>query len=168
MRDAILLAPPPAGVGPPLRRAIPAGVDELEELRVGDAVHVDLEGVHADTVRGELVVPAERTRGAIGAEGHHAGRNGDCRALRRLAAELVAKPSRRALPQRSVFLVMRQAVPHVEQRLLVHRLVFEGREDGLTSSHRTVLAAREIKRGPAERRDDGLVRAPAKGLHVVA
>ena len=68
MRDGVVLAPLPAGVGPPLWRAIPAGVHELEVLRVGDAVHVDLERAHVDDVRAELVVPAKGDRGAIGAE----------------------------------------------------------------------------------------------------
>ena len=63
---------------------------------------------------------------------------------------------------------MRQAVPHVEQRLLVHRLVLERREDRLTPPHGAVLAAREIEGGALERIDDGLVRAPAKSEHFLA
>ena len=50
----------------------------------------------------------------------------------------------------------------------MHRLVFERREDRLTSPHGAMLAARESNVRPAEGVDDGLVRAPAKGEHLVA
>ena len=101
------------------------------------------------TVLAELVVPAKRNRGAVGAERRLAGRDRDGRAPWRVAAALVAHAARGA-----ALLCVRQAVPHVEQRLLVHRLVLERREDRLAPPHGAVLAARQVerRRGRARRR----------------
>ncbi len=154
-------APLPARRGPYIAGPVAAGVDELEKLRVGNVVHVNLERVHVDAVLAKLVVPAEGNRRAVGAK--------RCRArwdvgglARRAAAALVAES------RRDAFLLGRQPVPHVEQRLLVHRLVLEGREDGLATPHGEVLAAGQVERRTAKRVYDGLVRAAAERQHVLA
>ncbi len=81
----------------------------------------------------------------------------------RIAAALVAHASSRGL-----FLIVRQAVPHVEQCLLVHRLVLECRENRLAATHRAMPAACQIELRPAERVDDRLVGTPAERQHLVA
>ena len=50
----------------------------------------------------------------------------------------------------------------------MHRLVLEGRENGLAAPHGEMLAAGQIERRAAERVDDGLVGAPAERQHLVA
>ena len=153
----------PAGLRPELARPIPTRVDELDELSVGDVVHVNLEGAHFDTMLRELVVPSERNRGAIRSERCDTGGNRDGRARRRLAAEFVPQPG-----SRGAFLSVRQAMPHVEQRFLVHRLVLEGGKNCLAATHRAVLTPGEIELRTAERVDDRLVGAAAERQDFIA
>ena len=60
---------------PPLRPLVAAGFDEVQELLVGDVVHVDLEGGHVDDGARELVVPAERNLTRTCAKRRAAGRD---------------------------------------------------------------------------------------------
>ena len=64
---------------------------------------------------------------------------------------LDARPIRRRPP----LLIERQPVPHVEQRLLVHRLVLEDREHRLGAMQQRIAWAIEIGRVPAHRAPAG-------------
>ncbi len=161
MRDPFVLAPLPPGVGPELAFSIPAGVHELEEIRVGDTVHVNLESAHLDAMLVELVVPTERDL-SMRTKRRDTGRDPDGGARRRLDRTFVVERGWGAL------LLVRQTMPHVEQRFLMHRLVLERGEDGLATAHRAMFAAAQIEHRLAEGLDDGLVCAPAKRQHLIA
>src|SRR5262249_47337475 len=119
MLDTVTPDPLPVLRRPPLRVAIAAGVDELEEPRVGHIVPLDRERLDPDRMRWEFVVPPEADGAAIDAERRAAAGDVDPFLTRRRAVRLRTRASRRRL------LRVRQAMPHVEQRLLVHRFVLE-------------------------------------------
>ena len=85
-----------------------------------------------------LVVPSERQRIVIDAERDAAGGNLDPLLRRHGAIDdgLIAL--------RTTLLIEGQAMPHVEQRLLVHRLVLEDRERGLGAVQQRIARAIEI------------------------
>ena len=120
---------------------------------------------HVDGERVELVVPAKgddrANRRAVRArrrtpraERGAAGGDVDAPIRRRSGAELVRQVVRLALVR------VRQPPPHVEQRFLVHRLVFERGEDRLPVGHRGMLASGEVELGPLHRRHDLVVGSP--------
>ena len=125
MLDALALHPGERARGPELRPLVAAGVDEGQELLVGDVVHVDLEGRYVDDGARELVVPAEADLTREGAERRAAGRDHHARRCRRRSGDVCASADGRSL------VVAGELMPHVEHRLLVHRLVLEDRVDGL-------------------------------------
>jgi hypothetical protein len=59
VRHAFLLQPGPVCVAPPPAIAVAAGVHELQKLRVGHIVRVDVERVHGNGVRRAFVVPGK-------------------------------------------------------------------------------------------------------------
>ena len=59
-------------------------------------------------------------------------------------------------------------MPHVEQRLLVHRLVFERRVDRFATTHRRVCTPFQVEHAALERIDDQRVGARAERQHFVA
>ena len=106
--------------------AVAAGIDELQELLVRHVVDVDLECGHVDGEPRELVVPPERDLARTCAERGATGRHHDPRRPKAsFRAGVVTQAGRRPL------LLVRQLMPHVEHRFLVHRLVLEDRVDGL-------------------------------------
>ena len=125
MRDPLGVQPAPVGRAPPARIGVAARLDELEVLLVGDIVPVDLERGDVHPVRRPFVVPRERDVGTIDAERDATRRHVDPRLRRRDAAGSRLVAGGATLP------LAGQLVPHVEQRLLVHRLVLEDGEDRL-------------------------------------
>ena len=97
----------------------PPASTNSRNCRVGHVMALDLKPLHVHAVRGLLVVPAKRHCLAVQPHGGAPGRHTHPFLRRRVPAcdGLVARRPR--------FLGQRQPVPHVQQRLLVHRLVFE-------------------------------------------
>ena len=125
MLDAVLTNPVECRRRPPLRLPVAAGVDEVHELFVGHVVDVDLEGRYVGDEAGELVVPAKgNLAGACAKRGAARGNRDPC-AWRARAARVSA------CSRRGPLLFVRQLVPHVEHRFLVHRLVLEDGEHRL-------------------------------------
>ena len=146
MLQRLAATPIPVLRRPEIAATIPAVGDELEVLGVGHVVDIDLEGWHVHPDRAELVVPAERDAAARRAQRRSATSDANGAARRRRTSELVREIDR------LVLVLLRQAVPHVEQRLLVHGLVLQGGEDRLAVLHRRpVLDERRIAQGAQDR-----------------
>ena len=165
MRDAVVLAPVPAALRPELARSIAAGVDELEEVGVGDVVDVDVEGRHLDAVLGELVVPAEAESRARSAPSvaTPAGIARRVACAGGVAAALVAQArARRAASGRAAAdATCRAASPGASPRARA-----PCRSPRRAASRER--AARQIESARRERVDDRLVGAPAERQHLVA
>ena len=102
---------------------VAARLDELEEVAVGDVVDVDLEGRDLDACSANSLSQPNGISSRFAPSVARPAGTRTVRARGRLAAE----PSGRGMPAGARLLLVRKAVPHVEQRLLVHRLVLEHR-----------------------------------------
>ena len=122
--DSFRLYPCPVLRRPPSRVSVAAGLDEFQKAGIGDVMTLDGKRRHLAGTRRELVVPSKRNGGAIDAERHAAARGS--RPTRR---QVQFRAMAQLIVSRLPLLVERQAMPHVQQRLLMHRLVFENRED---------------------------------------
>src|SRR5215204_3887093 len=121
------LDPFPALIAPQLAPRVSTRVDELEELRVGDWEYIDVERGDVHDVPTELVVPPEWDLCRVGAEHRQTradGRGAAWHWPRGLRPKRSGGRGKRALRRRMLQLVA-EPVPHIEQRLLVHRLVLE-------------------------------------------
>ena len=119
----MLSDPLPVVVGPEIALLVTTGLDELQKIAVRHIAAIDREAWYVNAGRAKLVVPPERNLAASSAELHRPCWNLDLALLRR------GPIGRHAMICRPTFLIEGQSVPHVEQRLLVHGLVFEDRED---------------------------------------
>ena len=169
---------PPRATPTPRRPRAPAADSRASAMNSRNSALVTLcasmsKRGNVDGERVELVVPAKRDdradrravrprRRTPRAERGAAGGDIDALIRRRSGAELVRQVVRLALVR------VRQPLPHVEQRFLVHRLVFERGEDGLPVGHRGMLASGEVELGPLHRRDDRVVGSPRELEDLVA
>src|SRR5688572_33265879 len=122
----------------PEERRGSALVHELEVSGVGDVVPLQRESSDVGSKMWPLVVPSKWQRVFIGAERDAAARDLDP-FVRGLAAI-----HHRLISLRTMLLIQWEAMPHVEQRLLVHRLVLEDRERGFRPVQKWI--ARKIGR----------------------
>jgi hypothetical protein len=113
-------------------------VHELEVVGVGDVVPLQRERCDIGVKMRSLVVPSEEKRFVIEPERHAAGRN-----LNPLVRGYDAI-DHRLIALRTTLLIEGKAMPHVEQRLLMHRLVLENGERGLRSVQQRITRTIEI------------------------
>src|ERR687898_803104 len=119
MLHSIALQPLPVPRCPPARIVVAAGCDELGERGIGDVMSFDREARDLFHLRRELVVPAERHRAAFSTQTGTARGNLDPFRCGQAAVDAWLVSGGPAL------LLERQAMPDIEKRLLMHRLMFE-------------------------------------------
>ena len=121
--DRLSLDPEPVVGAPPTRGLVAAVVNERQELAVGDIVLIEGELLHECRMCRAFVIPAERRRRGVDAE-----RDAPCR---HVDPDLSwrAPVSGRLIAGRCAFVGEGQPVSHVQQRLVMHRFVFENAED---------------------------------------
>src|SRR5262245_35283970 len=138
MRQLSALHPNPIVRSPPLWITITTGVDELLIPRIGYILCFDREGRDVTCMRRMFVVPSKWDGATLDSERCTSRRQADpfgywCRALHH-----------RHISMRTMFLIVRKAVPHVEQCFLMHGLVLQDRKHGFRAVEQWIAGTIEL------------------------